>query len=355
MMQLRRGVMMFAAAGVMCLAAQSATATETPAANGLELVPADSLLVISVRLRDFRDNPLLKLEPKELEKKSPEPFQLFRRYIGVSIEDVDQLVVFVPPPAGKFQIAEPLLIVTTIKPYEKKALLDRVTPKDQKPEWGESKLHPHILYDIPGVGTGFYFHNDHTFIVSKFTTVAGFLNDTKVTKEGPMAPVMKIADKHLVVAGADLAALRKPFAPLDHLPPDAEPLLSIFKSRFTVLTVDLDEKLRADLKVIFANEADAKEGTAAVDALLEMERSGAEYVIQEMTKEGGRKQPALLKDVQAGLKSAKAEQNGTTVHVAAALKIDQEALTAALIESVPKVVEHPGNRRKRGNKSDLDK
>jgi len=160
----------------------------------------------------------------------------------------------------------------------------------------------------------------------------------------------------MVVVGMDVAAFAKTMGLADKLPPQAKAVEPLLKARLATLTVDLlDEKLRADFKVIFANEADAKEGTAAVDALLELERSGAEYVIKEMTKEGASKQPAFLKDVQAGLKSAKAEQKGDTVHVAAALKIDQEALTAALIESVPKAVEHPGNRRNSGEKPDLDK
>jgi hypothetical protein len=49
------------------------------------------------------------------------------------------------------------------------------------------------------------------------------------------------------------------------------------------------------------------------------------------------KMTALLKDVQAALGSAKAEQKGTTVEVAAAVAVDPEATTAALVEGAEKV------------------
>ena len=102
--------------------------------------------------------------------------------------------------------------------------------------------------------------------------------------------------------------------------------------------MDLDEQLRADLKVTFASEADAKEGTAALDDALDMARGGLVQGIKELNRlEDAPKSTALLKDVQAALRAAKAEQKGATVEVAAAMKIDPESTAAALTEAVEKV------------------
>jgi hypothetical protein len=328
------------AASALYLVAPSATYAAKVAAPSLDFVPADGYAVISIRVADIWERVFPKVKPKELEKALPGPLQQFRRYVGVGLGDVDRLTAFVPAP-GKKPSAEPLLAVTTIKPCDKKVILTTVTADASYKKIHESKNNGHVLYDILGAGTGLAFLDDHTFVVSKQDTVERFLEAKKANKEGPMAPVLKLVDKHLVAAGADMAALAKSFFPLDQLPPDKNPLL---KARLAVLTVDLDDSLRGKLKLAFDTAEEAKEGTAALDAGMGMFRDQfAEGAARFCKQVNSPKLTALLDDVQTALKAAKAEQKGATVEAEAALKIDPDAITAALTESLP-LIENAAKR-----------
>ena len=102
--------------------------------------------------------------------------------------------------------------------------------------------------------------------------------------------------------------------------------------------MDLDDKLRAAAQATFATEADAKDGTAAVDDALNLTRAGLLQMSKELNRfEDAPYLTALLKVVQAALREAKAEQKGTAVEVEAAIKIDPEATAAAAAEAVTKI------------------
>ena len=112
----------------------------------------------------------------------------------------------------------------------------------------------------------------------------------------------------------------------------------MFKAQFVTLTVDLDDQLKADLRVTFATEADATDGAAAVDDALHMLCAGLVRMLKDLNRlERAPKATALLEDVQAALRAAKAEQKGNTVEVEAAVAVDPEATPAALVEAVEKV------------------
>ncbi len=149
------------------------------------------------------------------------------------------------------------------------------------------------------------------------------------------------ADKHLAVAGVDVASVVR-MRPLPNDPSNLRAadklVLPLLKSRLVILTVDLDDKLRATAQGTFPTEVDAKEGAAAVDDALDMIRGGFVQAMKELNQsEDFPKVSALLKDVQAALRAAKAEQTGTTVEVAAALAVESQATTAAATEIIEKV------------------
>jgi Protein of unknown function (DUF1559) len=149
-----------------------------------------------------------------------------------------------------------------------------------------------------------------------------------------------MAEKHLVAAGADLAALAKSFPPLDHLPPDENPLQPFLKFRLAVLTVDLDDQLRVAAKATFANEADAKEGDAAVEDALDLARGAFVQLLKQLSDDADApKTVAFLKGVQAALRKIKVESKDAAVEVEASLKLDPKETAATALEAAAKIRE----------------
>ena len=60
-------------------------------------------------------------------------FDAFRKQFGVAPDDIDRLTLFVPAEPAQI-VQEPLVAVTTVKPYDRKAVLDAAAPgaKEEK-------------------------------------------------------------------------------------------------------------------------------------------------------------------------------------------------------------------------------
>ncbi len=356
------------AAGALYLATRpagyAADKSDPPKAGtaGLDFVSADDVEVFSVHFADLWEHPLGKSVRARLMKAAPE-LLTHRNPIGVAPDDIDRISFVV-----RFFGAggEPLLVVTTLKPCDKKTILW------EAPDAKEIKVYGRSFYDSDGHSI-FYslaFLDEHTFLMGISDCVAYYLRDLPaIKKDGAMAPVFRLAShKHLIAAGLDIAALAMSGAPQNFLPllplqrrsnpfdprsnpfdpprldrgaPESKlppPLRPLLKAQVATLAVDLDDQLKADLRVTFATEGDAKDAVAAVDAYLDQVRSEFADGVKLFTHEvDAPKAAAILRDAQAALKAAKAEQKGTTVEVEVALKLDPNATADALAEAVEKI------------------
>ena len=303
-------------------------------------MPADAVAVASVHIADLWKHPAGKAILEKLTEGSPEIVKAIRGQFGVGPEDVDRVTLFVPA-LEKFpsrRDREPLVAVTTLKPYDQRAVLTAVAPDTLV-----RMVKGRTIYVNPS-GPSLVFLDDHTYLLDEPDPLEAYLNRAEEKGERPLGPVLKQADKHLIVAGVDVASVLR-MRPLPNDPNnlrETKPFLPLLKGRLATLTVDLDDKLRATAQGTFPTEADAKEGAAAVDDALDMIR-GFVQAMKERTmmelnlSEDFPKVSALLKGVQAALRAAKAEQTGTTVEVAAALAVESQATTAAATEIIEKV------------------
>lgn len=299
-----------------------------PKASTLDFLPADTVAVSTVRVSALWKHPAVKAIRDKINEDMPDAAKAVRGRLGVGLEEIDRLTAFLPNTPSK----EPLVAVTTVKPYDKKAVLaaaapDAVEVERKGPSYYTSKR-----------GTSLVFLDDHTFLISNLYAVNAFLERAEGQKDGPLVSALKpAAEKHLAVAGVDVAAITRTAPLADRLPPDFKPLKPLLQAKIATLTVDLGDELRAAARATFATEADAKDGAAAVDDALDMARGAFVQAMKELNLQDAPKITALLKDVQAALRAAKAEQKGKTVEVEASLKIDPETTTAALAEGVEKV------------------
>ena len=328
-----------AAAVAFCLAGRpdGGKAAPVPEGAALSFVPADAIVVASVHVADLWKHPAGKAILQKLTEGSPDIIQAIRGQFGVGPADVDRVTLFVPA-LGKDpdpRETEPLIAVTTLRPYDRKAILAAAVPNAE-----ERKVKGRTLY-FNDRGPSFVFLDSETFLFGSSDRLEAFLGRPAATSERPLGPVLRLADKHLAVAGADVAAVvrRRPLPnDANHLPPDIKAFLPLFKVRLATLTVDLDDKLRGIARATFPTESDARDGAPAVDALLDMAREAFGKAMRELPAlEYASKTAALLREFRAAIRAVKAEQKGNTVEVAAELAVDPEATSAAATEIIEKV------------------
>jgi Protein of unknown function (DUF1559) len=293
--------------------------------GSLDFVPADAVAVISVRVADIWNHPAVKAV-LEKQKDLPEPLREVSTRFGVHPEDVERVTIIEESARGPGQ---ELVGVTMLKPYNRRAVLGAAAPDAKEKDVGARSF-----YDNPS-GPSVCLIDDRTLLFGASEALQSYLKHAPA-KEGPLASVLKLAlEKHVVVAGIDAEAVAASAPKGGQVPEWLRPLL---KARLATLTVDLDDQVRVSGRVTFAKESDAQEGAAGLNDALDLARGGFVQAAKELTRDDDApKLAALLKDVQAALRAAKAEQKGTMVEVETSLKIDNGATTAALAEGVEKV------------------
>ena len=325
------------AAGALWLAGQSvnpgraADKGDTPpkAAADLDAVPADGVAMISVRVGDLLNHAAFKGAREKLAKDAPDVVERLTNELGVAPEDIERYTAVVPsvgpPPAW-------LGFVTTVKPYDAKKVAAALAPDGQ-----EEKVNGKAM-TVGGHGSAVAFVSDRTYVYGPAEDVRKQLKRGD-NKEGPLTPALREAGgKHVVVAGIDVETLAKA-APAEP-PPDAAALKPLLKAKDALLTVDLGDEVKADLRVTFAGEAEAKHGEEAVNAGLDLARAALVARLNEVEKQRELAGVVdLMKNVQAGMRAAKVGRDGATVTASGVVKLDTEKTGAALLDAVQKVRE----------------
>ncbi len=322
-----------AAAAALWLAGRPAGADDAPpkgTAGELDAVPADGVAVVSFRFADLWNNAALKGAREKLAKEAPDFLEHVKSEMGVAPDEVERITGVIlsleGPPAWA-------MFVTTAKPYDA-GKVAAVLAADGK----EETVNGHKLQvGTNDVAVGFL--TDRTFVRGLADQVRDVLKRTGGGKEGPLtAALREAAGKHILVAGLDVEAVAKKAPP--NLPPDAAAFAPLLKAKNALLTVDLGDEVKADLRLTFEGEADAKQGEEAVNAGLDMARAGLVTLIQKAQGDHDFADVVgLMKDVQAGLRAAKVERSGPVVEATGSVKIDAEKTSVALLDGVQKVRE----------------
>ena len=325
-------------------------------ASPLDYVPADAPAVVMLRFADLWDHPISKAAREKLEKEMPETLQQFQTEFGVAPAEIERLTVFWPTLNIKSR-TDPLVVVTTRKPYDRKAVLDAAAAEAE-----EEKVKDRSYYVGKRGSVALAFLDANNILVGVYWELEDYLKLGEIRREGPLAPVLRLAsENHLAVVGVDATAAaefvatrewrlpRSVFPPAtianeasdawyDVLIPNAVLTKPLLKARLATLTVDLGKELRFDLRVTFGRDIDAKDGIETTDAALELIRGGLGKALGRLAKDGnGAKTAALLEPLQNALKAAKPQQDGPVVKVEAAVKIDEGPMTAALGEAATRM------------------
>jgi hypothetical protein len=294
----------------------------------LQAVPADSFGFLSVRLGDLWERPAAREVRQKLTEQLPQGLDQWRQFIGLPPGDIDRLtLVILSFPPGE----QPLFVVSTARPLDRAKVLANVGP-DAK----EEKRNEHTLYVGPR-NNAVHFLNDRAYVTSSVEGVRELLERPAPKKPGSLAAALALAaGKHTVTVGLNPAPALDRLA--GELPPAAESFRPLLKTERATLTVDLGNETRGELRLIFADEKDAKGAEKAVQAALSLARVGLGLAAQQVQKDPKAARLAeAIGRTQADLEDATVKQEGDHIDVAVHVKADVLSAGAAMTEAVSKV------------------
>ncbi|HMF15133.1 MAG TPA: DUF1559 domain-containing protein, partial [Gemmataceae bacterium] len=321
------GVLVIASSGES--ARQAAGQDAKPALPAdLARIPPDSFFIGSLNVSLVWNSDAAKGIRDKAGESFPDLLQEFEKLIGVGIKDIERITMV---SAGIGPDGEPFFVVGTKNAIEKERVLKKALPEHTEKATDTATMY--VAKDRKAMA----FLGDKVFVIGDQRAVEPFLGRT-IVKKGPLSPVLQAAasGQHAIAAGFDpepLAALK------DQLPPDAEPFKPIIAAKSSLLTVDLTNKLVANLRGTFADAKDAEAAEKAADELrkllLEQVAKGIEHV-QNQGKDWERIVD-LMKLGESSIKDAKLQRKDATLQATLVVQTDLAALNVTLIDAVQKI------------------
>jgi hypothetical protein len=308
---------------------QPALPQKTALPPDLERVPADAALLVSGRVADVWNSDPVKMLRQQKAQEITEGLKAEEKEIGVGPEEMERATLVVT----HFKAEGPILFVTTIKPYDRAKILSTVLPGVK----AEKRMEQ--IFFVSDNNRAVFFVNDRTYLVASAETMRAYL-DRPVAREGPLSGALQlVTQKYQIVGGFNITAFAQEFS--DKLPPQMDAFKDLLKARAATWNVDLGEQNRADLRLHFAGEAEAKQAEKPLRAAIDLIRAGLTEGIQEMSREPGNgvKLSHMLKLADLALRTASVEQKGPQLQIALAVKADTGTVVATLLEGLQRMRE----------------
>jgi hypothetical protein len=285
------------------------------------LVPADALVMASLRIADLWNNELIKPARVRLEKELAGPLADFEKSVGAPAEQVERLTFLVTGPGPDLEMR----VVALNRPYDRDKVAALAGPKAQRETFKGRSLF------VGADGNAVALVGTHVYILGKADPIKSLLDRT--AKDGPLAPARRLAaEKHAVVLGFNVPVIA---AEEPDPPPPADVLKPLLAAKSAAVAADVGAESKATLTLTFASEDAAKKGVGPLRAGVELARTG----LAELKKKGPQEPLTaeirkLLDLADVALKGATVEQDGTWLRASARLKVDAATLTASLTEAV---------------------
>jgi hypothetical protein len=286
-------------------------------------VPADATAFLSVRVADLWNHPALKALKADFAKESPEALRQISALCGVELDEIERLT-FVVRDVGPGMAFTSFL--TTTKPYDRKKVLATLGLSSR-----EVRRKERTLYTDAKSLRGLFLIDDRSFVMGQLADV-----ETAMAG-GPSAPTLSeglkiAAGKHLLTAGATPSKINETIG--DQLPMAVDPFRPLFQARVATLTLDVEPKLQAELKMTFAADDEAKEGAKALKAAL-AEASGG--LKPALTGTYGPEGSDVLTRLTTALKNATVDARSASIHAKLSADAGVSDLSTALLEGMTKV------------------
>jgi Protein of unknown function (DUF1559) len=293
----------------------------------LQRVPADAALLVSVRVAELWNSEPVKAMRQQRAQELAEGIKLFEKEIGVSPEEIERATVLM----NDFHSMRSVVFVTTGKPHDRVKILSTALAGARAEKRGEQ------IYFVSDEKQAVYFLNDQSYLIGPAETIRVYV-DRPPAGKGPLTPVLELAgQRHQIVGGLAVPPLGAGAG--GQLPPQLEAFKDLLKARTAIWTVDLGEQSKADLRLNFADDADAKRAEAPLRAAIDLARVALATARQEPAR-----QPAgdagfadMLKLADAALQSASVTQKGADLEIALGIKAAGPSVVATLVGGVQRV------------------
>ncbi len=367
--------------------AAPAPAYAEPLPPELDLVPRDAALVVSIRAADVWNSPLVK-PLRDFIIEDPAKLRDIEAPLGFRVEELERLTIFIPGIDMRRGPSEPVVVLTSAKPYNLAKVLDAwkcMTPAEyqkmenerRKPVQPKNGPGPNFTpaplkegirkSELPRKGDFFFINqqddrvpgakgkdaprdlkakyyvlgreagilvpiNDRTFalVFASERSAAPELLAALVarSKDGPLTPALEAAaGKHAAVLGLNLPLIN------NALPKEQEPWLqvlpfhSILSSRSAVFTLDLGEEITLTAEVNSADADTAKRAhdvLKAIHVLIVETLPGLKRLCEQRNDEIHTIGKLALGIVEPMLRNAQIEQKGLSTRLTMKAKIDAE-------------------------------
>jgi hypothetical protein len=298
---------------------------------GLNLVPKDAPGFMTVNVTEMWKQPAVKELLKLLEAKQANWKDEFQKSVGVDATNIERVTVILDATLNE----EPVVVVTTIKAFNKAAVQAAITPNAAEQKTAKGKLY------TEGKGNrSLALVSDRVFVWGLTTPVLDLIDrpaDQKV--EGSLSNALQAAAKQPAVAWVNLAAYAKEIQKELPPTPEVKSLEPLFQAKTAFLTLVSSEETRADLQMTFETADQAKEGEKAAKTGLELGRQLVGKGREEIGRELGRAREAsermlmqqidvLLEKIDAGLKAGEVVRKEQALNVTLRGKISAGDLAA---------------------------
>jgi len=319
------------AALLTCLAGPARLPAQPPALQkvvpppDLARLTADVALLVSVRVADLWNSDPIKAMRQQQGQQFAEGVKAFEKEIGVAPGDIERATLVI----SDFKTKGALVFVTTVKPYDRAKILS-TTLSGVKAERRMEQI-----FFVSDKNQAVLFQSDRSYLISSADAVRAYV-DRPATGENPVSAALQLAgQKHQVVGGLNVAAFAREEA--GRLPPQVDVFKDLLKARAAIWTVDLGEQNKVDLRLNFADEAEAKRAEKPLRAAIDLARVA--LAAQESSRQtaAGANVTGMLRLAAAALQTASVAQKGADLQIALSLKADVPAVVATLVGGVHQV------------------
>ena len=270
-------------------AGPEATAAEPPAAApaagpaaDLALVPADATGFVHVRLADLWKNDLFAGLRKTWERAGAKALATFDKQFAPAPSSLDRVTAFFLMDAETKQ-PQAFGVIAFSAPFDPAQLAKMYLPAAKKKQAAGK-----TVYVDEANGVAVTFPDNQHVLLGMPGAVEAYLA-RPVAKAGPMAGALKLAATgRPVVAALNIAGLPIPPGALDGVPEDVRPIL---KAEQLLISVDLGDHARLDVRATYPDAAAAGAAEEAVRALVALGRKELAKQVKEL--EGKLYDPAI--------------------------------------------------------------
>jgi prepilin-type processing-associated H-X9-DG protein len=279
----------------------------------LALVPADALGFVHVRVADvWKSEPFKEWRATILKAGDEALAALDKRFVPAP-SSIERVTAVLLAPAPGEREPNPLIALTTSQAIDKDAFLRHTVPDARQERAGDKSFYVHEK-----TNTAFFFVNDRTLALGTSAAVRTALT-RGAARQGPLAEAVALANTGTpLVIAANASAL--PPDVLQRVPPPFQPLV---QARLAVITVDLKEIGRIDVRLNYATADAAADAEQAARAGLKMARGMLTGAKQELMKK-------IVGDGQPGTLAELPEAAGSVAALGALNRLDEFLADAPL-------------------------